>query len=465
MDQNIFLSIIVLISTLLLTAILSPIISFTRQWANPIFILNIPHALLLVAYIVSFERGIITFALGAEAVLLLGLGYLAFLIGVVLVGSIAAHRKGEIVICRSNLEALDRVCRYALLGLALAVAVKYVVAFRTYGSIVGNIVEMRRDYVYGYLDYTIANAVAFLLSSILMLNIGMLIGVGVANRKYLIIFSIFLIIANDVSVGGANWTFTGIGLLFCSWIATKERLDGLSIRGLGTYRITLIVSVAVCIIFLLILFRTSESGGIGMSFGDLVMFYAGGDIAAFGYFVDFPYESYPFGRFTLGGLYGLLEPITTLLGLMPDVNIDEESMVADIGVRFNTAIHFAHYYADFGDYGLVFSSFLLGFISMLAMILYRAKMTIARVQYFVLLLFVILMSIRSVPTEGKYFWACPNSNWQQIISLLSKDFLSPLRTAISQPSTSIFSRSTHFIPCLLMYLSPTSRATSSFNRW
>ncbi len=395
---------VLIIVFLLLTAAFSRQITGTGQWANPILALSLPHALLLVAYLLAFRNGILSFELGSKATLLLAAGYFAFVLGVIAIALPYARKRKLAVMNPRELRLADKLTRLSVFILFVAVAVKYLIIVKNYGNPVANIIAIRLDYVAGVLDYSFANSVAFVMSSFLMLNLGILMGAGVENRRYLLIFSLILIILNDVTIGGANWTFSNLCLFLCAWGVTKERLVGLKISWKGVQRGSIVVGAATTLVFALLAFRTEGSVGSEVSFSDVLLYYAGGDIATFGYFLEYPFPSILPGSYTFGGLYGLLDPLFSLFGRPLMSRFDPELFVADIGVRFNTSIHLSYYYSDFGEAGVVILSLVLGLLGMWAMVQYRQRFTLIRVQYFALLLFVIVMSIRGVPTEGKYFW-------------------------------------------------------------
>ena len=314
------------------------------------------------------------------------------------------QQRTPVTLSLKDILIAKKIVYVSLVIITLAVVYKYFLIILIFGNPFDNIIAIRLDYVSGKLDYSWSNSIAFFMSSLLMLNIGFLLGIGFEVKKRVFIFAILMLVANDVTIGGANWTFSSLVLLFCVWAATKERLGQfkMSVKTFG--KIAFVLGISTTIILTLLYFRSE--GGIGgdASFFDTILYYAGGDIATFGYFINNPYPSVPPGRHTLGGLYKLIDSIFSIFGadfLGPQ---DNELFVADIGQRSNTSIHFSHYYSDFGFGGIVVFIFLLGLLSMLAMKFYQRRFNLLRTQYFGLILFVCIISIRSVPTEGKYFW-------------------------------------------------------------
>lgn len=385
-------------------SLLSRQLTVTGQWANPLVALCFPHALLLIAYLIAIERGVLTYALTEKTIYLLAAAYAAFIFGVILVAVLFAKKRSLASLEEREIKLADKMVRLSLIVLAICVAAKYVILFRTFGGIYGNIIAIRAAYVTGELDYSFWNTVAFASTSFLILNLGALLGSGVKCRKQLAL-AFGLIVANDVTIGGANWTFSSLLLLLCTYAATKERTTGIPFSLRSIRRAAVVVSAVAVLLFSLLSFRTE--GGIGSEaqpFYDIALLYAGGDIASFGYFVEHPYPSWPPGEHTFGGLYGIVNSLASPFGASFLSPMDPEFAIADPVERFNTSIHLSYYYSDFREAGVIFLSLLLGIVAMWAMVQYRKKFTLVRMQYFALFLYMAVASIRSVPTEGKYFW-------------------------------------------------------------
>lgn len=411
------LLIFAIIVFLALTALTSRQLTFTRQWVNPMTVFNIPHALLLICYLLSLDAGIITFQLGDTALLLLAAAYFSFNAGVFLVALIAMVMLKTRRVSPSTLDAIpiDRVflaSRFLFAILAACVAYKYFVLIRQYGDFYNQIVQVRTDYYTGQLDFSAAHGLAYISAHFLAINLGIIIGCGFRVKKHFLLLSLLLALGNDISIGGGIYTFSCLMLFLIAWAATRDRLFRVRFS-LGFMRKgALLMAALATIIFSLLFFRSEGYIGGQTSFYDVVTGYAGGDIATFGYFVENPYPSSPAGRSTFGGLYSTADDVLSIFGDRFLSILKEQDYVADIGfnnpladnIGFNTSIYMSHSFADFGAVGVVAISLLLGMTTMWSMVLYRQKFQIVRLQYFVLMLFVCFISIRHVLTEGKFFW-------------------------------------------------------------
>ena len=403
------LTVVLLIVFMAVMVAVSPVITGTQRWFNPLTAFNVPHIFLLVCYLIGIEREVFYFILGDKALFLLVSGYVSFDVGVVSFALIANKSRLSI---RSSWNWQIKVAQllvYASLVLMMvSVTIKYFILLRTYGNILSSIVAIRLDYVSGALNYSVWNTAAFVSCSVLMVNLGVLMGSshGYPFKRLVVVLTILFVIANDVTIGGANWTFSSLCLFICSFAITKEHIAPIKIGVRIIRGLAVTLSLAAGLVFLLLYFRSEGELGGKTSFSDIILYYAGGDIATFGYFVDFPYSSEPSGRYTFGGLYGIVNSVTSILtdSFLPYV--DPEDYVAEIGMgrRSNTSIHMAHYYCDFGGLGVIAGNYLLGFVVMWLMSRYCRKATLLRLQYISLMLFTCVISIRSVPSEGKYFW-------------------------------------------------------------
>lgn len=395
------LSICLLILAMLLVAALSKRLLHTKHWINPLTAFNIPHAFLLVAYLLGIRREVFSFTLEFHHFALLLTGYLCFNLAVIALAQVRVCRSLVPDTWPKQLRATTRLMRMSLAVLIACVIYKFWILLGVYGDILANIIAIRGDYVKGNLEYGFANSVAFTASNLLVLMLGVLEGARYRyrHRRLTITVVIVFVIANDITIGGANWTFAALVLYASTWSLTRERLDKIT----GLRRIAIGGMLAAVAVFAMLNLRSEGAIGGEVSFLDVVLFYAGGDISTFAYFVDFPYPSVPPGRFTLGGLYDYANDFTSAFGSPILHELDDRDFVAAIGQNSNTSIHLASYYCDFGAPGVIVFSALLGFAAAWTMA-NTARCTVVRIQYCALAIFVCVMSIRGTPTEGRYFW-------------------------------------------------------------
>lgn len=399
---------------LLILSVLSPLLTGTSCWVNPISIFNFPHALLLLSYVSALSKNIVTLELTDNTVALLGISYLAYNFGV-LGMSIPLHlaKKRNTKVRPISFVSIRGVLSPVFWLFLVAVAVKYSILLQKHPNPIASIISIRADYTTGVLNYYFFNNVALLASFLLMLNFGILLGAKQNIQKSKFFCAILLTVLNDITIGGAYWTFSALIFLFSGWSVATETYSKIS-RTI-VIRLASVVLSVLCVVYVLMQFRTQGTITAGVSFSEVILLYAGGDIASFGYFVDHPYPSLFPGRNTFGGLYQIAEGIFSLIGasFLPPLN--GQDFIADVGMLFNTTISFSHYYSDFGSTGLVISSFLTGIISMSIMIFLRKKPSIVKLQLTACMIFFNFISIRSVPTEGAYFWILlvifPVSHW------------------------------------------------------
>ena len=411
------LIVLAVIAFLIFTALASRQLTFTRQWVNPMTVFNIPHAFLLICYLLTLSSGTITFQIGSTALILLAAGYISFNAGVFLVATVSnvttrASKPTPPSIDSISVNRVLFVSYFLFFALALSIAYKSLVLVQQYGVFYTQIAIVRNDFYTGKFDFSAAQAVAYVSTHFLAINLGIVIGCGQKIKRRFLLASLLLALANDASNGGGILTFSCLMLFFISWAVAKDRLCPIrfSFKFLG--RALLFGAGLAAVIFSLLFFRSDGViGGITSPY-DIITTYAGGDIASFGYFVDNPYPSSPAGRSTFGGLYSTADAVLSFFGASFLSIPESADYVADIGynnslsanVGFNTSIYMAHLFADFGGAGVVVLSFLLGMAAMWTMTRSRQVFQIVRLQYFALMLFACFISIRHVLTEGKFFW-------------------------------------------------------------
>jgi oligosaccharide repeat unit polymerase len=412
---------LLLLTTILISSLSSRFLTKTKYWINPITVLCVPHFILLCSYLLALRRGVVTLELSQTTILIFGLGYTSFIIAVLLCSRILHQRHkisvdDEILRSLNSISILKRNIYFSLWILLLSVIYKYYLLILTYGNPLSAIISIRLDYLSGKLDYGLFNQIAFLGSFILVLNLALILAIDRKKVSQVYLFASFLLlITNDLSIGGVNWTFSNISLLTLTWLITRAKLGKLKLsfnfltKNFKRIRKLLVRgSIFIFLVFSMLYFRSQGSIGKSIGFFDTFLYYSGGNIATFQYFYDNPYLSDPPGRFTFGGIYRIFDFFQG--GSFLPENINPNNMIAFISENTeytstsNTSIHFTTYYADFGIFGTVILSFLLGFVSMWMMSNYLKSFSLIRVQYFSLALFNCFMSIRGVPTEGIYFF-------------------------------------------------------------
>ena len=382
---------------------------FSGKWLNPITALFFPHLLLLISYQLSLDRGLFTFELSANAWAILSAAYFCFAAGVVAAYTIApgsARRGNRRVFDLVEADHFQKTTVLFISILFLSVVSKYVKILTTYGDPFANILQIRKDYVADQLNYGLANSTGFLFSFLIMMNLGILIGSRKPWAKWLAPASITLVILNDFSTGGAYWTFLGLCMMFIARSVTSQVSAPAEAK---KRHLTSVLSLAIIPFAMALLLSLRSEGKYGneISFYDIFVTYMGGNIASFGYFLDNPFPSEPAGRHLLGGIYGLANGALSLF----DVNFlpanDPKDYWADIGfggIPWNTSVHFAYYFADFGWIGLLLTSAALGLLAGATYMKVLSKPSLIIIQYCVVVLYTAVVSIRNVPSEGQYFW-------------------------------------------------------------
>jgi len=401
------LLVLTMIFALLALAFASRFLLSTRAWVNPLTVFNLSQGLLLSAYVLGIELEVFNLTINLQQFALLALGYLSFN-----VGAIAAVRVFKVKkqpwqpnISQSQ-NLMIRLSWWVLAAFVFSVAYKFLIIFATYGSVLENIITIRHDYVQGYLNYGWSNSIAFLSAHVLMLTLGIIEGSrwpAYQLRGPLLAITFITVISNDITIGGANWTFANMCLFALTWAVARERMHGLKVNKVIGSKAAIGLLVAFSLVTALIYVRSEGTLGTNQSIGNVVLFYAGGNIATFGGYVESQYASIPSGIRTFGGLYSIASYVD-LLKLPPAAN--PEDYIFDIGAssNSNTSISFANYYVDFGALGLIVLSGTLGFLTSFALTRSDARLSIIRMQFLALMLYVCFMSIRGTPTEGKYFW-------------------------------------------------------------
>jgi oligosaccharide repeat unit polymerase len=394
-----------LVLSLLLISIASTRLVFAGRWLNPITALFIPHILLLLSYQLALDGGMIILELSDSAWWALVGGYACYAIGVAAAAATDPQRatKKRKPFELAEFDRFQKTTIFLLAVLLLSVLSKYYQILTTYGNPIANIIQIRKDYVNDVLSFGLANSISFFSSFLLMMNLGVILGLRKPRVKGLLVATITLVMLNDFSTGSAYWTFLALCMLFISRYVTAmvSAQPGIRKRKPASAMSLLIIPLAMG---LLLFLRSEGKYGVEVSFYELFTTYMGGNIASFGYFLDNPFPSVPSGRHVFGGAYGLLNGVLSMFGtsiLPPNESAD---YWADIGLPWNTSIHFAYYFADFGGLGMLVSSAALGFIVSFACGCLLRKPGLLRIQYCVIALYMVVVSIRNVPTEGQYFW-------------------------------------------------------------
>lgn len=398
----------ILVLCLLLTGLTLTRVVFAGKWLNPITALFFPHILLLISYQLALNARMFGLELSTKAWVLLSSAYCSYAVGVVAVCLISvgpAQIKSRQLFDLVEVKQFYKTTIFLLGILFVGVALKYFKILSTYGNPISNIIQIRSDYVADVLKFGLANSTSFFSSLLIMINLGILIGSGKAKVRWLVSSSIALAILNDFTTGGAYWSFLGFCMLFISLYVTRGVSAGLKEKK-GNPCSVFALAIIPVVMALLLFFRTGGKYGTEESIYDLFVTYMGGNIASFGYFIEDPgpISSGLSGSHVFGGLYGLANRSLSLfnVGFLPIS--DPDNGWANIGIPWNTSIHFAYYYADFGRIGLFLISGAVGLLAGAVYIKMVHKPSLLRIQYCAVVFYMVLVSVRCVPSEGQYFW-------------------------------------------------------------
>lgn len=396
---------------LLLLSIYLTLTVFRGRIMNPLMAYFPAYMLLLICYYLGLKRGVFQLEVDPAASWLL-IGSMASVFLGTLVAIKAFQSNSDCAVSKTDtdaeLDSVERLCKYGLGLFIIVVVYKYSVVHRVYGTIFPELSDIRIGYTEGDLkgEYGLANWAGQFLQAFLAMNIGPLLGARPTRRiTILTIVFFFLEVLNDLTIGGAFNTFFILVLLSSCFVGSYEIIAD---RRLNWRHIRVLAISAIVVWFCALgIFETRQKGellSIGAKPSDVILWYAGGDISTYQYFFDHPMPSAPFGRHLFGGLYGIADAISRMAGFPLLEARDPSDYIAFIPLPNNTSIYVSLIYADFGVLGTLIVSFAMG---LLPTYLYFRALRLKRlvdVQYLVLVLLGVFMTIRVVITEAIYFW-------------------------------------------------------------
>jgi oligosaccharide repeat unit polymerase len=395
---------------LFLSVILTRLV-FRGRLMNPLLAFFPAYSMLLACYHLGLRRGLFTLSVEAPARWFLMGAMFAFFLGVITVAGL--NKTPEPQTKRAHFEDADfilaeKMALYGLIAYAGVVAYKYLILEKSYGNFFNDIGDLRIAYVAGTLrqEYGPANSLAFFLQTYLALNIGTLLGIRPTTKTKIIAISMAVCeILNDMTIGGAWWTFLTLMLMSIAAVCSYEVISDARM-GWKQIKVVLIAGILMCSCAMAI-FEVRGKGNllsVGAAPEDVVLWYNGGDISTFQYFYEHPIPSIPPGRHLLGGIYSLADKAAGLTGFSCLAELDPFNYIAFIPMANNTSIYLSYIYSDVGIVGSIIVTFVMGAIS--TYVYFRAVRLgrILDVQLQALLLFGVFISIRSVVTQGDYFW-------------------------------------------------------------
>lgn len=131
-----------------------------------------------------------------------------------------------------------------------------------------------------------------------------------------------------------------------------------------------------------------------------------GPLPAYGYFLEYPWESEYWGKWTFYGIYSAVKEVWHALHL-PDIliHLNEKAYYAPIIVGpFNSTNYLTYIFSDFGFAGLIILPFIFGFIANRCFLRVIDTKKINYMQFTSILCAGLIMSIRGLITNGVYFW-------------------------------------------------------------
>ena len=240
------------------------------------------------------------------------------------------------------------------------------IVYQTYGEILGALPRVRNDFVSGALIFPRFTGLATLAANLCALNLGVLFGQG---RRVWMPTGLFLVLAiiNDAAMadkGGLRL----IILLGLTCYYTRTLLSAEKFRGYTKY--VLAGLAAFCLYSAITYFRVEDQSATMLEVS-IKHFYGNiaGNIGSSAWFLEHPWPTAPWGAYSFNGYYALLG-IPGIEGFR-SADFFNADIVA-IGI-FNTTDYVAYLTADFGLWGALTISALLGGIS--AWLFLRAKYT------------------------------------------------------------------------------------------
>jgi oligosaccharide repeat unit polymerase len=347
------------------------------QIVNPVTIFLSTWLISLITYLAALRAEVFDLAISATAQMLLLGSFSAFFLAALAVLVHKAKVKNRSIDLRESAAMLNsrrfhRVTDALLVLTSGSVLMKYIIIWRRYGNPLENLQQVRDDYVYGDLRFSVLLSLATIGLNLLILNLGVSHFFRskrpwqLSGRLWL---AILLVVLNDLATADRA-SIRVIIILVCVALYGRAIADRpVKLR----HCVLAIMAVGLFIIGLsfIVYYRSSGDATLveGVLVGSIIANVVG-NIGSFVVFVDHPWPGRLFAHHCLGGVYQFLNSVgAAIFGktflVEDDYSHWNEHYYADIGVPvFNTTSYLTFLYSDFGVAGVVLVSFIAGWFCM-----------------------------------------------------------------------------------------------------
>lgn len=376
---------------------------------NPLTVFFGIWTLTLILFKLDIYFKIFTSGLTLNAQYVMATSFILFFLGAVTVALYTKKREIDklVSINIKQLDLLTTTSALVLLVFFIAVIIKYLILIPRYGNPFVNIESIRIDFFDGSLIFPFYLSVVTTFGYLAILNLGIL-AVFKRNKSTLlmILFAFVLVFLNDSTTGMRGGLLNYI-VLFLSGVMLSIIVRNIKIGIRHMFYL-----ICACIFFLMtmsIIFFYRSGGDVSYLEGLYKhnYIYLTSIVPTYSYFLDNPMPSNSFGIRTFQGLYEMLNMSLKPFDYILFAEADFKTFYAQniIGnYPFNTAPYLTYLHSDFGLPGLLVSSYLMGLFSTFLYFKMIVAKRIIDIQFAVIAIAILIMSVRGIYVSGKSFW-------------------------------------------------------------
>lgn len=382
----------------------NPLIAFFGVWLVPLAAYEFNFA---------FDTFFYPYArLSESADLLMSAGFLCFFLGAVagLSPFKQSHPARLPDISEVQIDKLYTATKWLYPLFTAGVVWKYTIVISLYGSLFGALGQVRVGANTGEFGIPLLARLMTLLGYLVVLNLGIIIILRPRPKIGLLLLGAFALFFVDSSTSGSRGSIFNSILLVLSaiflTIALKTGAVGVrrlfSAFGLGVAGIVLITPI----LYIRGLGDVQSISFLERLLGDNYL-YLVGPIPAYSFFLDHPWLTNLPGQWTFAGIYQLIDSVTSpVFGatvLSPGTFQTYFAPITFVG-PFNTATYQTYVHSDFGVWGVLGISAVMGIIAAYTFVRAMQWGRIADVQVAALMMAMVILSIRGMMSNGMMFY-------------------------------------------------------------
>lgn len=387
-------------------------IFFRKQLFNPLFVFFGIWLLALGLFEFNAKLNLFAVSISDKSILLMTLGFTAFFLGGVTV-SLAfrdtpdATVKTDIALPNRDIGNLYKITAFALLMLILGVFWRFSDVIAVFGNPFSNLGAVRQTGHSGAFELATPARILTLFGYLAAINVGVLIVLKKSRLNFLLVIAILVLFyLNDITLGARGSTVNAAILLISAFLITKTVSPG-GLKMTNLAQGVAIFAIGLGLITSILVLRSDREISYQERLKTDNYIYLVGTLPATSSFFDDPWPSTLPGQWTFAGLYqaadlvvknGIDVPI-----IQPGTYQSSYAPILYFG-PFNSSTFFTYLYSDFRETGLMFLSFMLGLISVFTFLIALNKKRLIDIHCAALMMFVIVFTIRGIPTNGIMFW-------------------------------------------------------------